>query len=108
MCVLELNSRTGVLLGIWSKISGSLVCLRITDSLSHTTYVETNNHLEHGSFKQYLHSLCLISRIQISVELQELLFYVCSGCFQLIEILEYKFQAFSLCILSKKSFCLIE
>ena len=28
---------------IWSKISGSLACLCITDSLSHTTYVETNN-----------------------------------------------------------------
>ena len=36
------NSRTGVLLRIWSKISGSLACLCITDSLSHTTYVETN------------------------------------------------------------------
>ena len=27
---------------IWSKISRSLACLCITDSLSHTTYVETN------------------------------------------------------------------
>ena len=27
---------------IWSKNSGSLACLYITDSLSHTTYVETN------------------------------------------------------------------
>ena len=40
--VLEPNSRTGVLLRIWSKISGSLACLCIIDSLSHTTYVETN------------------------------------------------------------------
>ena len=32
----------GVFWRIWSKISGSLACLCITDSLSHTTYVETN------------------------------------------------------------------
>ena len=31
--VLEPNFRTGVLLRIWSKISGSLACLCITDSL---------------------------------------------------------------------------
>ena len=37
--VLEPNSRTGVFWRIWSKISGSLACLCITDSLSHTTYV---------------------------------------------------------------------
>ena len=28
---------------IFSNFSGSLACLCITDSLSHTTYVETNN-----------------------------------------------------------------
>ena len=41
--VLEPNSRTGVFWRIWSKISGSLAGWCITDSLSHTTYVETNN-----------------------------------------------------------------
>ena len=30
---------------IWSKFSGSLAGWCITDSLSHTTYVETNKHL---------------------------------------------------------------
>ena len=40
--VLEPSSRTGVFWRIWSKISGSLAGLCITDSLSHTTYVETN------------------------------------------------------------------
>ena len=40
--VLEPNLRTGVFWRIWSNISGSLACLCITDSLSHTTYVETN------------------------------------------------------------------
>ena len=35
-----------VLLPIWSKNSGSLPCLCITDSLSHTTYVETKNILD--------------------------------------------------------------
>ena len=40
---LEPNSSLGVNLAIWSKISGSLACLCITDSLSHTTYVETKN-----------------------------------------------------------------
>ena len=39
--VLEPNSRTGVFWRIWSKISGSLAGWCITDSLSHTTYVET-------------------------------------------------------------------
>ena len=32
------------------KISGSLGCLCITDSLSHTTYVETNGHQEVGRY----------------------------------------------------------
>ena len=41
--VLEPNPRTGVFWRICSKISGSLACWCITDSLSHTTYVETNN-----------------------------------------------------------------
>ena len=36
------GGRAEVFLPIWSKISGSLACLCITDSLSHTTYVETN------------------------------------------------------------------
>ena len=36
---MEPNPRTGVFWGIWSKISGSLACWCITDSLSH---VETN------------------------------------------------------------------
>ena len=40
--VLEPNSRTGVFWRIWSKISGNLAGWCITDSLSHTTYVETN------------------------------------------------------------------
>ena len=40
--VLEPNSRTGVFWRIWSKNSGSLAGWCITDSLSHTTYVETN------------------------------------------------------------------
>ena len=40
--VLEPNSRTGVFWRIWSKFSGSLAGWCITDSLSHTTYVETN------------------------------------------------------------------
>ena len=31
-----------MLLSIWSKNSASLACLCITDSLSHTTYLETN------------------------------------------------------------------
>ena len=44
--VLEPNSRTGVLLRIWLKKSGSLACLCITDSLSHTMYVETNETIE--------------------------------------------------------------
>ena len=47
--VLEPNSRTGVFWAIWSEISGSLACLCITDSLSHTTYVETNE-LWHGTY----------------------------------------------------------
>ena len=40
--VLCTKSQNRVFLPIWSKNSGSLACLRITDSLSHTTYVETN------------------------------------------------------------------
>ena len=45
--VLEPNPRTGVFWRIWSKTIGSmcfgsLACWCITDSLSHTTYVETN------------------------------------------------------------------
>ena len=43
--VLEPNPRTGVFWGIWSKIYGSLACWCITDSLSHTTYVETKKQL---------------------------------------------------------------
>ena len=39
----EPNSRTGVFCAIWSKISGSLACLCITDSLSH---VETKKVLK--------------------------------------------------------------
>ena len=35
------KKKTGVFWGIWSKNSGSLACLCITDSLSHTMYVET-------------------------------------------------------------------
>ena len=31
---------------IWSKFSGSLAGWCITDSLSHTTYVETNNYYQ--------------------------------------------------------------
>ena len=42
--VLEPDLSLGVNLAIWSKISGSLACLCITDSLSHTTYVETNEY----------------------------------------------------------------
>ena len=34
-----------VFLPIWSKNSGSQACLCITDSLSHTTYVETNENI---------------------------------------------------------------
>ena len=45
----EPNSRIGVFCAIWSKISGSLACLCITDSLSHTTYVETNQHLNQST-----------------------------------------------------------
>ena len=36
------KSQNRVFLPILSKNSGSLACLCITDSLSHTTYVETN------------------------------------------------------------------
>ena len=36
------NSRTGVFWGNLVKFSGSLAGWCITDSLSHTTYVETN------------------------------------------------------------------
>ena len=39
----EPNSRTGVFWRIWSKFSGSLAGWCITDSLSHTTYVEAND-----------------------------------------------------------------
>ena len=48
----EPNSRTGVLLRIWSKISGSLACLCITDSLSHITYVETKTRIQMSQFFQ--------------------------------------------------------
>ena len=36
------KSQNRVFLSIWSKNSASLDCLCITDSLSHTTYLETN------------------------------------------------------------------
>ena len=39
--VLGPNSGTGVFWRIWSKFSGSLAGWCITDSFSHTTYVET-------------------------------------------------------------------
>ena len=42
--VLEPNPRTGVFWRIWSKNSGSLACWCITDSLSHTTCVETKSN----------------------------------------------------------------
>ena len=48
--VLEQNSSLEVNSGIWSKISGSLACLCITDSLSHTMYVETNNISHYNNF----------------------------------------------------------
>ena len=41
--ILKPNSSLGVNWAIWSKISGRLACLCITDSLSHTTYVETKS-----------------------------------------------------------------
>ena len=40
-----------VFLAIWSKNSGSLACLCITDRLSHTMYVETNETVSSGNSK---------------------------------------------------------
>ena len=60
------NFTSGVKWGTWSKNSGSLACLCITDSLSHTTYVETNKI--YTSTGLFLCSVCWLAKSINSLE----------------------------------------
>ena len=52
--ILKLYFRIGVFCRIWTKISTTPAGSCITDSLSHTTYVETNNTISYCAFQENL------------------------------------------------------
>ena len=70
--ILKLHFRIGVICRIWTKISTTPAGSCITDSLSHTTYVETNESTQSCEFnkdKEHIH----YSTAQLCTELSQYL-----------------------------------
>ena len=65
--ILKLSWRIGVFCRIWTKFSTTPAGSCITDSLSHTTYVETNQHLPLQS--TYAWSLTNPIEIELYIEI---------------------------------------